>query len=93
MWGGFAGYSPEPGPAGKDGDCEDDGLASTQSGICLAHELGHYIGGLCHPDDGGCSESNSLGSSNAMFSICGGDDFLYSQYRDLLDHGWVRIVR
>ena len=93
MWGGFAGFSPEPGPAQKDGDCEDDGLAATQSGICLAHELGHYIGGLCHPDDGGCSESNSLGGSNVMFSVCGGDDFLYNQYRQLLTHPWVRIVR
>lgn len=93
MWDGFAGYSPEPGPDEKDGDCENDGLASTQSGVCLAHELGHYIGGLCHPDDGGCSESNSLGGSNVMFSVCGGRNFFYSQYRKLLGHGWVRIVR
>jgi hypothetical protein len=60
---------------------------------CFAHELGHYMGGLCHPNDSDCSESNSLGSSNVMFSTCGGRDFLYSQYQDFFDHSWTRVVR
>jgi len=93
MWDSFAGYSPTPGPGGKDGDCENDGLAVTISMVCFAHELGHYMGGLCHPNDSGCSESNSLGSSNVMFSTCGGRDFLYSQYQDFFGHPWTRIVR
>lgn len=93
MWDSFAGYSPTPGPNGKDGDCENDGLAVTISLVCFAHELGHYMGGLCHPNQSGCSESNSLGNSNVMFSTCGGRDFLYSQYQDFFGHPWTRIVR
>jgi hypothetical protein len=93
MWASFAGYSPTPGPAGKDGSCENDGLAVSRSMVCLAHELGHYIGGRCHPDQSGCSDSNSLGSSNVMFSTCGGRQFLYAQYKQFFDHSWTRIVR
>jgi len=93
MWSTFAGFSPTPGPSGKDGACQNDGLAATFSMVCFAHELGHYMGGLCHPNDSGCSESNSLGSRNVMFSTCGGRDFHYSQYKDFFDHDWTRIVR
>jgi hypothetical protein len=85
MWASFAGYSPTPGPAGKDGDCENDGLAVSMSLVCLAHEFGHYMGGHDHAD--------SLGTGNVMHSICGGRNFTYAQYRKFFDHDWTRIVR
>lgn len=85
MWDSYAGWSPIPGPDDKDGSCEDDGLAVSRSLVCLAHELGHYMGGLNHAD--------SLGSGNVMFSTCGGRSFTYDQYRDFFDHDWTRVVR
>lgn len=85
MWGSVIGRSPTPGPTGKDGACDSDGLAVTASLGCLAHELGHYLGGIGHSD--------ALGRGNVMHSICGGRSFTYEQYRDLLKHGYVRVVR
>ncbi len=85
MWDSFAGYSPVGGPDDKDGACENDGLAVSMSMVCLAHELGHYMGDLNH--------ANDLGSGNVMFSTCGGRNFTYDQYKKLLDHGWTGIVR
>jgi hypothetical protein len=93
LWGSVAGISPTPGPAGKNGSCDSDGLAVSRTMVCLAHELGHYMGGRCHPDESDCSDSNSLGGSNVMFSICGGRQFLYAQYKRFFDHAWTRIVR
>jgi hypothetical protein len=85
MWSTVAGLSPVPGPAGKDGSCEDDGLSVTMGLGCLAHELGHYMGGHDHAD--------ALGRGNVMHSICGGRSFTYNQYRGFLGHGFTRIVR
>ncbi len=85
MWDSFIGWSPIPGPAGKDGACQDDGLSVTTSLGCMAHELGHYMGGHDHADD--------LGRGNVMHSICGGRSFTYDQYRGFLNHGFTRIVR
>jgi hypothetical protein len=83
MWDSFAGYSPIGGPDDKDD--KNDGLAVTRSMVCLAHELGHYMGDHDHAD--------ALGRGNVMHSICGGRDFTYDQYEDFLEHGWTRIVR
>jgi hypothetical protein len=83
MWDSFAGYSPVGGPDDKDD--KNDGLAVTRSMVCLAHELGHYMGDHDHAD--------ALGRGNVMHSICGGRDFTYDQYEDFLEHGWTRIVR
>ncbi|MBK7374305.1 MAG: hypothetical protein IPJ02_01640 [Chitinophagaceae bacterium] len=80
-----AGLSPAPGPDGKDGTCESDGLAVSNSMVCLAHELGHYMGGHDHAD--------SLGRDNVMHSICGGRQFTYDQYKKFFNHGFTRIVR
>lgn len=85
MWDSVAGYSPVGGPDDKDGACENDGLAVTNSLVCFAHELGHYMGDLDHAD--------SLGSGNVMFSTCGGRNFTYDQYKEFFDHDWTRIVR
>ena len=83
MWDSFAGYSPIGGPDDKDD--KDDGLAVTRSMVCLAHELGHYMGDHDHAD--------ALGRGNVMHSTCGGRDFTYDQYEDFLEHGWTHIVR
>ena len=83
LWNGFAGYSPQPGPASKDGWCTTDGLAVELSLQCLAHELGHYIGGRDHDPTAG----------NIMFATCGGRDLRYDQYRSYLGHGFTRVVR
>lgn len=80
-----AGLSPVPGPDSKDGTCESDGLAVSNSMVCLAHELGHYMGGNEHAD--------SLGRGNVMHSICGGRQFSYDQYKKFFNHNWTRIVR
>jgi len=85
MWDSFAGWSPIGGPDDKDGSCEDDGLAVSNSLVCFAHEVGHYMGDLDH--------ANSLGSGNVMFSTCGGRNFTYDQYKEFFDHDWTRIVR
>jgi hypothetical protein len=85
FWDSYAGWSPTPGPDDKDGWCEDDGLAIELSTQCLAHELGHYMGGLEHAD--------SEGPDNVMNSVCGGRDFTYDQYKEFFDHEWTRIVR
>jgi Helix-hairpin-helix motif len=85
MWSTFAGWSPIPGPGDKDGACEDDGLAASMSMVCLAHELGHYMGGQEHAD--------GEGRGNVMHSICGGRNFTYNQYRGFLGHPWTRVVR
>jgi hypothetical protein len=85
MWSTFAGWSPIPGPADKDGACEDDGLAASMSMVCLAHELGHYMGEHGHAD--------GEGRGNVMHSICGGRNFTYDQYRGFLGHPWTRVVR
>jgi hypothetical protein len=83
FWNSYAGYSPIPGPATKDDD--DDGLAVDNGLGCMAHELGHYVGGHDHAD--------ALGRGNVMHSICGGRNFTYDQYRGFLGHGWTRILR
>jgi hypothetical protein len=83
MWDSFAGWSPIPGPDDKDD--KNDGLAVTRSLVCMAHELGHYMGGHDHAD--------GLGRGNVMHSTCGGRNFTYDQYKDFFDHDWTRIVR
>lgn len=83
FWNSYAGWSPIPGPAGKDDG--DDGLAVDNFLGCLAHELGHYVGGHGHAD--------ALGAGNVMFSTCGGRNFTYDQYRGFLGHGFTRILR
>jgi hypothetical protein len=83
MWDSYAGWSPIGGPDDKDDD--DDGLAVTRSLVCMAHELGHYMGDLDHAD--------ALGTGNVMHSTCGGRNFTYDQYREFLDHEWTRIAR
>jgi hypothetical protein len=85
MWSSYAGWSPIPGPDDKDEACEDDGLAASMSMVCLAHELGHYMGGQNHAD--------AEGRGNVMHSICGGRNFTYDQYRGFLGHPWTRVVR
>ena len=64
---------------------DDDGLAVDNGLGCMAHELGHYVGGHDHAD--------ALGRGNVMHSICGGRNFTYDQYRGFLGHGWTRILR
>jgi hypothetical protein len=83
MWETYGGWSPIPGPASKDGACQDDGLAVTRFLGCLAHEFGHYIGGHNHVDD----------TTNLMYKNCGRRQISYDQYRAYLRHGFTRIVR
>jgi hypothetical protein len=83
MWDSFAGYSPIGGPDDKDD--KNDGLAVTRSLVCMAHEIGHYMGDLDHAD--------SLGTGNVMHSTCGGRNFTYNQYEEFLEHDWTRIAR